>query len=371
MKLCFSLVITIFCYSASAQLTADDVRERINTLYGVSHFNSMNQIRSRSRNATAGNNLFLVNRKKSINQLKQLNEDLFNIEYGRYRYLKEDEIDLAEISLEIAKKSNPTLNKDEYLKKINAIVFRVKEVTGGKTDPDFRIRALNTVFFKEYKFDYDLTDKNVVKRKNRFIDGLLDTKKGSCVTLPLLYVVVAQKLGYPIYPTVVPTHFLLRYEDKSLANKNIEVTGYGQFISDEKYIKDFNVGKKGLEKGAYLRNLTYKEYVGELLGLLSVQQYENNQISKALKVMRVGLDLRHGSPEMHFTRGKMIHESIKKIKNRFPANEKLNTFVERLKKEEVYHYIKASEYGHWIIDKDKSKGINGFKNGRLAEWKLY
>jgi regulator of sirC expression with transglutaminase-like and TPR domain len=64
---------------------------------------------------------------------------------------------------------------------------------------------------------------------------MLDTRKGSPVALGMLYIILAQKLGLPIYGVNLPQHFILAYlTDYGLSNPTEDDVLF--------YINPFNKG---------------------------------------------------------------------------------------------------------------------------------
>ena len=161
--------------------------------------------------------------------------------------LPEEKIDIGMAALIIAKEIYPNLDIKAYSAKLDALVANVRLLTKGSLDPDWRVRVLNTYLFKTEGFNYDKDDVYVAKTENRYLNGILDTKKGSCVTLPLLYQAVAQRLGYPVYKVSAPMHFFLRYVDPKYREQNIEATSGGGYNPDEEYIEVLQVSKAALK----------------------------------------------------------------------------------------------------------------------------
>lgn len=110
--------------------------------------------------------------------------------------LKEDEIDIGWVALIFAKERDSNLDIDKYNTMLNIIARDIDWKASQKgNDPDYRVRVMNTYFFKMIGFQFDKGDPYAEKPSNRTIDGAIDTKKGGCWTLPLLYLAVAQRLG--------------------------------------------------------------------------------------------------------------------------------------------------------------------------------
>jgi regulator of sirC expression with transglutaminase-like and TPR domain len=112
--------------------------------------------------------------------------------------LEENQIDIGRVCFLFAKEAYPDLDVDEYSKKLDQMVYEIRRYTrdtGDPNDPDHRIRCLNSYLYRYKKFHFDNDDPYASKLKNRYINGLIDTKSGSCFTMPLLYLALAQRLG--------------------------------------------------------------------------------------------------------------------------------------------------------------------------------
>jgi regulator of sirC expression with transglutaminase-like and TPR domain len=132
-------------------------------------------------------------------------------EIDRFITMKENDIDIGIVALTLSKEVFPNIDIQAYSKRIDIMVSDIRRLTKGSTDPDYRVRAMNTYLYKRKGFAYDTSDLETKKPENRFLSGYMDTRKGSCVTMPLLYLVLAQRLGYPVYPVPAPDHLFLRY----------------------------------------------------------------------------------------------------------------------------------------------------------------
>lgn len=170
-------------------------------------------------------------------------------------YLTEEEIDLGDAALFLASEVYPGLDTAQYSKKLDRMVKEIQLLAGGNTDPEHRIGVLTTYLYRIHGFHFDEEDKFAKKLENRYLNGLLDTKAGSCTTMPLLYLVLAQRLGYPIYPVAAPQHLFCRYILPDSKYINIEATTGRVYIADEGYIHDMEIPKAGIKSGAYMKLL--------------------------------------------------------------------------------------------------------------------
>jgi len=97
------------------------------------------------------------------------------------------------------------------------------------------------------------------------LHGLIDSKRGTCGTMPTLHVAIGRRLGWPVGLACAESHYVCRYDDGKAAY-NIEATdtGRGGFAagSDEDYVKKQGVSRKAIALGSDLRKLTAREMLG-------------------------------------------------------------------------------------------------------------
>lgn len=205
--------------------------------------------------------------------------------------LPEKKIDIGRAALILAKEIFPEINIAKYSAKIDKVVAEVRERTNGNFDPDYRIRVLNSYLYKIYGMQYDKNDPYVEKDQNRFINGILDNQKGSCVSMPLFYLSVAQRLGYPVYAVSAPQHIFLRYTDPALNMKNIEATNGGGYSPDEEYIAVLQVSKAALVHNTYMRTLTNREYLGLLIEQNGIYWGMHGNNERAIEYLETAIKL--------------------------------------------------------------------------------
>ncbi|MEW6331086.1 MAG: transglutaminase family protein [Pseudomonadota bacterium] len=201
--------------------------------------------------------------------------------------LSEDKIDIGIAALTFAKEIYPQIDISDYSARIDKLVERARFFirSQGRYDPDSIIRALNTFFYQREGFHYDRSEDAFNKIENHYLTGVLDTKQGTCFNLPMLYMAVAQRLGYPVYPVMAPDHVFLRFVSPGLKEQNIEATEGGGYSPDEDYIQRLNITKKGLKSGAYLRTLTYREYLARLLETNAITIGRRGDLTKAISYL--------------------------------------------------------------------------------------
>lgn len=185
--------------------------------------------------------------------------------------LSDDQIDIGISLLIMAKDAYPNLKIETFDYILDYMADRIDQLMQGQNDPLARISMMNTHLYKpgwwndSLTFTYDLDDLEAAKTDNQFLNGYLSSRKGSCVTMPMLHIVLADRLGWPIQAVRSPKHIFCRYIDDNLKENNIDATCGGGYISNERYIFDTNIPDKPIRNGVYLRTLSKKEYLASML----------------------------------------------------------------------------------------------------------
>jgi tetratricopeptide (TPR) repeat protein len=152
-------------------------------------------------------------------------------------------------------------------------VKRAGEATTGATTPIETIERLNRFFFQSEKFQvtYDLSS------ADHLLPGpVMAGKKGYCVGLATVYLILAEDLDLPIHAVATSKHVFLRWDDGRF-RRNIELFQEGREVPDSDYIREQRIPQESINRGVFLANLTDKEFLGFIyqnLGVLESQRGE-------------------------------------------------------------------------------------------------
>lgn len=83
-----------------------------------------------------------------------------------------------------------------------------------KIHPIDQIKTINGVFFDELKFGANT--KNFHSENNSFINKVLETRKGNPISLCIIYMIIAQRLGLPVYGVNLPNLFVLTLKQQEI-----------------------------------------------------------------------------------------------------------------------------------------------------------
>jgi len=123
-----------------------------------------------------------------------------------------DDKDLLEGALLINQFQYPSYNNDLVRKEISRIRQDVWLELNDNLTSFEKVRILNHILFNVHGFSGNKS--NYTSPNNSYISDVISSKKGSPLSLAILYQVLANSLDIPIYGVNLPNHFILCYMDE-------------------------------------------------------------------------------------------------------------------------------------------------------------
>lgn len=190
--------------------------------------------------------------------------------------------------------------------------------------------------------------------RDLFIHGMINGPGGTCASMPVMYVAVGRRLGWPLKLVEAPGHLFFRWEDPEgkLFNVpevfNVEGAGSGMsFYSDDFYktwpLKEWRPFDK--TGGWYLKSLSPVEEFASFLMTRGSCLEDNGRTKEAIQVYEWAVklvpdDLRYGSKlvqmlQRHFKEGMQALEVERHMLE-----------MDRMMFEQQRHRLKAAEPPH-------------------------
>ncbi len=120
------------------------------------------------------------------------------------------EVALDVAALEMAGIERPGLEPGPYLEILNRIASELDTRLGTADGPKF-VRMTNEYLFQELGFRGN--DAEYYDPRNSCLDVVLDRRTGIPITLSVVYIEVARRLGRPVFGIGLPGHFIVQYDD--------------------------------------------------------------------------------------------------------------------------------------------------------------
>lgn len=149
--------------------------------------------------------------------------------------LAPEEIDLT-TGLLLAQYPDDPHKRRLYEAQIDLMALQLLAVMPESATPIEKIDAINRLVFDEMQFRFpphSLYSKEI--DQYTFLSSVLDSRRGVCLGVSLLYLCLAQRLNLPLEIVTPPGHIYVRYCDGERVT-NIETTARGVHIPNEVYL---------------------------------------------------------------------------------------------------------------------------------------
>jgi regulator of sirC expression with transglutaminase-like and TPR domain len=123
--------------------------------------------------------------------------------------LDEESFPLDRAALAIALGEYPDLNTTEYLRRLDTLAASVEVLAGIDHTAVNYIESINEVLFVQEGLRGNSED--YYDPRNSYINQVLDRKLGIPVSLSLVYIEVARRIGFPVQGVGFPGHFLAKH----------------------------------------------------------------------------------------------------------------------------------------------------------------
>jgi len=233
-------------------------------------------------NAQEGNNQTIENRLKSV------------------LTLAEQDIDLAETVLLISKHRDPALDLTPLRAELDRLTDSVRTKLKHVSTPKEIVDAFRVTIHDEegYRYTDRVDDQGIpIDSAELFMHGMLKSKRGYCMNLSLLYLIIADRLEVPLYGVPLPNHFFVRYKsgDTSI---NIEATDSGYTIPDSYYQKRFSLPEQK-NSAFFMSNVGKKATLGSYFSNVGMVYYKAKQAKTAIFYLDLSTRINPNSIEAH------------------------------------------------------------------------
>lgn len=191
-------------------------------------------------------------------------------------------------------------------------------LTRGDGRTAVRLGAVRTILhdagpWNEHRiFSYDMSDPAGRNLPNKLLHNYLRNRLGQCVSMPALFVILAERLGLTVALASAPEHVFVRYIDDAGRAHNIEATSGGHPARDAWIRETHRITDEAIKNGIYLRTLSKREGIGVLASTVIESLFEGQRYQEAMDV--AALLLRHNSRDvaallwLGTTAGKLLDE---------------------------------------------------------------
>jgi regulator of sirC expression with transglutaminase-like and TPR domain len=238
----------------------------------------------------------------------------------------ESEIDLVKAKLTIDRMIDPTVDIVSTTKTLDAMAAAIKADLPPNDSKQNTLIGLRRYLYlagewNNFKpFSYDLDDPYGANINNKLISTYLTTRKGNCVSMPILVLLLGQKLGLDLSLSTAPEHLFLKFRDDAGKTINIEATDRATPADDNLYRRHYTMTDLAIKNGIYMQPLTKKETVSVMMQTLMEHYRKTKELEKIIDLAELILKYYPKRVDAMLMTGEAYNEMMnQEFKNKYPS----------------------------------------------------
>lgn len=211
--------------------------------------------------------------------------------------IEDERVDILRAALTFSRIHEPALDVEHYVRRVDELAARAAAKIEDPDDPVQIIAALNDVLFREEVFRGNTVD--YYSPRNSFLHHVLDRRLGIPITLALVYMEVARRVGFQLFGVGMPGHFLLKHYDVDGHSILIDAFERGSIVTEDdcrQKLDSIYSGQVALQP-EFLLPVTRRQMLTRMLNNLRSIYLSQRDFRRAVQVVDLILVIYPRSPE--------------------------------------------------------------------------
>jgi regulator of sirC expression with transglutaminase-like and TPR domain len=211
--------------------------------------------------------------------------------------IPDEKIDLLRAALTFALPEYPGLDASKYIGIVEGLAERVLVRRGASEDPAHTIASLNVVLFQEEGLAGNQSE--FYDPRNSYLNEVLERRLGIPISLSVIYMEVAQRVGSPVFGVGLPGHFLLKHYDSNGNQTFIDPYVAGGLLSPSECqtrLDEVYGGQMTLQP-EFLNTVSKRQILTRMLNNLRSIYVGQRNFKKALTIVDFILAIHPRSPD--------------------------------------------------------------------------
>jgi hypothetical protein len=236
------------------------------------------------------------------------------------------QVDFARTKLTIDKLVDPSIDIEANIARVDAMVTAIEDMAGADASDDQKLRAIRTYIYRagswndNKPFVYDLNDPLGHHIPSKLLPNYMDTKLGNCVSMPFLFIALADRMGLNVTASTAPHHVFVKYTNVAGQTINLETTSGANPSRDEWIRKNMPMTDMAIQNGVYLKTLSKHETIVVMAMVLIEHAMEEGRYGTVLNLVNVLLPHYPNFADLYLAQGSAAYKILEtQFYNRFPT----------------------------------------------------
>jgi regulator of sirC expression with transglutaminase-like and TPR domain len=203
----------------------------------------------------------------------------------------ESKIDFARAKLTLDKLVDPATDAAAAVTQIDSITEAIKAMAGPSASDLEKLRAVRIYLYESgawngfRPYGYDHGDPYGRMISHKLLSRYLGTRRGNCVSMPVLFLILADRIGVNVTLSLAPQHVFVRYIDRASGKTfNLETTSGAYPARDAWYREQMPMTDRAVASGVYLKTLTRQEDLAVLASTVLESEFQDKHYRNVIAI---------------------------------------------------------------------------------------
>ncbi len=201
-----------------------------------------------------------------------------------------DNLDFARAKIEVDRMIDPSIDVDAQLAQIAQMVATIETMLPPNATDWDKVDTIRRYIYQAgpwnggRAFSYDHDDPYGLDVRNKLLSDYIQDRRGNCITMPFLFIILGQRLGLDVTPAMAPLHVFVKFTDNEGITHNLETTS-GAFPARDQHYRDLlPITDAAISNGVFLTPLDAKQTVAVIAAVIVEELIAQERYHDAMAV---------------------------------------------------------------------------------------
>lgn len=207
-----------------------------------------------------------------------------------------ESLDFAQVKIDVDRMIDPSINADRALGNIDRMVATIERMLPPGANSWDKVQAIRQYIYQpgpwndHRAFSYDHDDPYGDDVRNKLLTDYIQDRRGNCITMPFLFIILGQRLGLDVTPAMAPLHVFVKFTDDQGVIHNLEATSGGGVARDQHYRNLLPITDAAIANGVFLTPVDAAESVAVIAVVLVEDLMKQGRYHDAMAVADILLE---------------------------------------------------------------------------------
>jgi len=205
-------------------------------------------------------------------------------------------LDFARVKIEADRMIEPGIDVDTQLARINQMVATVEAMLPPNASSSDKVETIRRYIYQPgtwndgRAFSYDHEDPYGLDVRNKLLSDYIQDRRGNCITMPFLFIILGQRLGLDVTPAMAPLHVFVKFTDDQGVTHNLETTSGAGRTRDQHYRDLLPITDAAVTNGVFLKPLDAEQSVAVIGAVIVEDLIQQERYHDAMAVADILLE---------------------------------------------------------------------------------